>query len=56
MLLSRRKYLRQTGFVGDKMVHYGKSLISVFQARFASIDKILIWEENWALDYHSMRV
>ena len=30
-----------TGNVWDKMVHYEKSLVSLFQAFFASIDNIL---------------
>ena len=35
------------------MAHYKKSLISLFQEFFASIDKIFILED-WALGYYSM--
>ena len=31
-----------TGNVWDKMVHYEKSLVSLFQTFFASIDNILV--------------
>ena len=38
------------------LVHYGKGLISVFQERFASINKIFIlMGGGWALGYDSMR-
>ena len=36
-------------------MHYGKSLISVFQEFFASINKIFILAEDWSLGYHSMQ-
>ena len=36
------------------MAHYRKTLISVSEQFFASIDKIFIWQEDWALGYHSM--
>ena len=32
-----------------------KNLISILHEYFASIDKFSIWEEDWALDYDSMR-
>ena len=32
-----------------------KSLISVFQELFASIEKISFWQKDWALGYHFMR-
>ena len=36
------------------MRHYGKSLISVFQKFFASIENFLFWEEDWARGYYCM--
>ena len=38
-----------------EIVHYRKSLISVLQEFSASINKISIWQEDWVLDYHSLR-
>ena len=35
-----------------EIAHYEKSLISVFQEFFGSIDKISFWEEDCALDYN----
>ena len=37
------------------MVQYGKGLISVFPAFFASITKISFWHGNWALGYRSKK-
>ena len=38
-----------------EITQYGKSLISVFQEFFASINKVFIWQGDWALGYHSIR-
>ena len=37
------------------MQHYGKSSVSTFYEFFASIDKIVILGEGWALGYNSMK-
>ena len=38
-----------------EIVHYEKSLISVFQEFFASINKRFVLAGDWALGYHSRR-
>ena len=40
--------------LSSEIAHCGKSLISIFQEFFASINKISILAGDWTLGYHSM--
>ena len=48
------KYLRLTLLFIWKIVHHGKSLVSVFKSFLLVLTKLLFWRGDWAIDYHCM--